>query len=89
MAEKASRNCGCCARRRGARGARGCGGSDGLGSVFSRTVIAEMRTTAALGEDRRGTVAVAGRLVMGVELCAGVRRRRGRSVVPRNRSAYG
>jgi hypothetical protein len=41
-------SCGC-ARRRGARGARGCGGSDGLGSLFSRTVIAEMRTTAALG----------------------------------------
>jgi hypothetical protein len=89
MAEKASRNCGCCARRRGARGARGCGGSDGLGSVFSRTVIAEMRATAALGRDRRRTGVVADRLVMGVELCAGVRRRRGRSAVPRNRSAYG
>jgi hypothetical protein len=78
IVEEAWRDCGGCAGRRGARGAGGCGGSDDLGSLFSRTVVAEMRTTAALGEGLAWSQARGS--YWGWNRVLQVRRRSGRSV---------
>jgi hypothetical protein len=74
-------------RQRGARGARGCGGHDGLGSLFGqgRTVTAEMRATAALGENRRVASSRSVVCCPEVGIRAAVCGRGRRSVVPRNR----